>query len=215
MLWKSSSNIFCSVGDPDPCVLEPPGSGSVIQQFGSGSFDHQAKIVIKTLIPTVLWLLYDFLYLRKWCKCTFKECLSEKLSVLKVKDENIRIRIQINWSEARIRGYGSRSVPKCHGSKHHPLFCLYSTFCSAYKNLSRVQGCAKIRIQQDLRWYIGLESGNIVDPDKHAKQFIWDPQHWNPDPNPIPVLHNVQFTHSNFELRIRKCALKLFYRNQH
>ncbi len=35
------------------------GSGS-----GSGSFYHQAKIVRKTLIPTVLWLLSEFIYLK-------------------------------------------------------------------------------------------------------------------------------------------------------
>jgi hypothetical protein len=42
----------------DPDVLGPTGcaSGSVVQNYGSGSgsFQHQAKIVRKTLIPTVL-----------------------------------------------------------------------------------------------------------------------------------------------------------------
>jgi hypothetical protein len=33
--------------------------------YGSGSFYHQAKVVRKTLIPTVLLLLYDFLSLNK------------------------------------------------------------------------------------------------------------------------------------------------------
>ncbi len=37
---------------------------SVSQRYRSGSFYHQAKIVRKTLIPTVLWLLYDFLSLK-------------------------------------------------------------------------------------------------------------------------------------------------------
>jgi hypothetical protein len=36
----------------------PPGS--ICQRYGSGSFYHQAKIVRKTLIPTVLHLLLDF-----------------------------------------------------------------------------------------------------------------------------------------------------------
>jgi hypothetical protein len=40
--------------DPDPYVFGPPGSGSVSQRHGSGSLYHQAKIVRKTLIPTVL-----------------------------------------------------------------------------------------------------------------------------------------------------------------
>ncbi len=46
---------------PDPHVFGPPGSGSISQR--SGSFYHQAKIVRKTLISTVLWLLFDFLSL--------------------------------------------------------------------------------------------------------------------------------------------------------
>ncbi len=56
-----------NVTPSDPYVFGPPGSGSesVSQRYGSGSFYHQAKIVRKTLIPTVLWLLiFD-----KWCKC--------------------------------------------------------------------------------------------------------------------------------------------------
>jgi hypothetical protein len=41
--------------DPeDPYVFGPPGSGSVSQMYGSGSFCDEAKIVRKTLSPTVL-----------------------------------------------------------------------------------------------------------------------------------------------------------------
>ncbi len=36
------------------------GSGSVIYLYGSGSFYQQANKLRKTLISTVLWLLYDF-----------------------------------------------------------------------------------------------------------------------------------------------------------
>ncbi len=47
-----------SVADPDPRVFGPPGSGfrSISQRFGSGSgsFYHQAKIVRKTSISTLL-----------------------------------------------------------------------------------------------------------------------------------------------------------------
>jgi hypothetical protein len=57
--------------DPDPSdphVFGPPGSGSgsISQRYGSGSgsFYHQVKIVRKTLFPTALWLLFDFLSLK-------------------------------------------------------------------------------------------------------------------------------------------------------
>ncbi len=54
--------------DPsDPYVFGPPGSGSgsASQRYGSGygSF-YQGKIVRKTLIPTVLRLLFDLLSLK-------------------------------------------------------------------------------------------------------------------------------------------------------
>jgi hypothetical protein len=41
---------------PDPHVFGPPGSGSTSQSYGSGSgsFYHHAKIVRKTLTPTIL-----------------------------------------------------------------------------------------------------------------------------------------------------------------
>ncbi len=54
---------FGSVADPDlsdPCVFGPPGSGSIKQRYESGSFYHQEKMVRKTLIPAILWLLFDF-----------------------------------------------------------------------------------------------------------------------------------------------------------
>ncbi len=62
--------------DPDPLdlyVFWPSGSGCNSQRCGSRSFHHQAKIVRKTLIPTVLRLLFDFFFIfEKWCKWTFK-----------------------------------------------------------------------------------------------------------------------------------------------
>jgi hypothetical protein len=46
-----------SVADPDPHVFGPPGSGAISQTqrygSGSGSIYHQAKVVRKTLIPTI------------------------------------------------------------------------------------------------------------------------------------------------------------------
>ncbi len=58
--------VLQGVADPDPYVFGAPGSGSgsISQRHGSGSFYHQAKIVRKILISTVLRLLYDFLSLK-------------------------------------------------------------------------------------------------------------------------------------------------------
>jgi hypothetical protein len=50
-----ASFVVSSVADPgpsDPYVFGPPGSGSICQRYGSGSFYHKAKLVRKTLIPT-------------------------------------------------------------------------------------------------------------------------------------------------------------------
>jgi hypothetical protein len=48
--------VLHSVADlyPDPYVFGPPGSRSISQRYGSESLYHQAKIVRKTLISTVL-----------------------------------------------------------------------------------------------------------------------------------------------------------------
>jgi hypothetical protein len=46
------TKIQCS-GSGSICFWAP-GSVSIIQRYGSGSFYQQAKIVSKTLIPTVL-----------------------------------------------------------------------------------------------------------------------------------------------------------------
>jgi hypothetical protein len=45
---------------------------------GSGSFYNQAKIVRKTLIPTVLGLLYDFLSLKNYVKVASKSNNKQK-----------------------------------------------------------------------------------------------------------------------------------------
>ncbi len=52
-------------------------AGSFSLSYESGSFYHQAKIVRKNLIPTVLWLLYDF-YLRKIMKMFHQKVISRK-----------------------------------------------------------------------------------------------------------------------------------------
>ncbi len=81
---------------------------------------------------TSFWL---FIF-EKWCKSTFKKYYAEKLflnsffvAILKVNDENRRIRIRIPIRiqiliRAWIRGSGSGSTPKCHGSGTLPIGAL-------------------------------------------------------------------------------------------
>jgi hypothetical protein len=78
-----------SVPDPPyPYVFGPPGSGSTSQRhvFGSGSFFHKAQMVRKTLIPTVLRLLLDFLSLKNYVNVQYlqkvisRKTLNKKLA---------------------------------------------------------------------------------------------------------------------------------------
>ncbi len=84
----SSSIAF--LRDVDP-AFGPSGSGSVSQRYRSRSFYHQAKIVRKPLITTVLWLLHDFLSLKNDVNVHSKSNKQKNFClVLKVTDENSR-----------------------------------------------------------------------------------------------------------------------------
>jgi hypothetical protein len=75
------------------CFWAPgSGSGSVSQRYGSGFFYHQAKIVSKTLIPTVLCLPYDFLSLKIYVNVAsesnkIKKQIRKKFFLVKVTDK--------------------------------------------------------------------------------------------------------------------------------
>ncbi len=80
---RGQNNLFerqlqlVSRNQSDPYVFGPPGSGPdpFSQRYGSasGSFYHQAKIVRKkTLILTVLWLLFGILSLKNYVTVTSK-----------------------------------------------------------------------------------------------------------------------------------------------
>ncbi len=110
-------SVYSGVADPDldpdlnpdssdPYIFGPPGSGSgpINQRYGSGSgsFYHQAKIVRKILIPTVLWLLFDFLSLKNDVNIPSKSNKQKNFFLnlfcvgnLMVNGENSRIRIRI------------------------------------------------------------------------------------------------------------------------
>ena len=64
---RNRASVGISVADPNPDVcIGSPGSGSrsISKGYGSGSFYHHAINCRKTLIPTVLRLLFDFLSLK-------------------------------------------------------------------------------------------------------------------------------------------------------
>ncbi len=120
-----------SVADPNPDPsdshvfgLPGSGSGSSSQRYGSGagSFYHQAKIVRKTLIPTVLWLLFDFLSLKNDLNVPLKsnkQKTSQKISFL-LAFWRLMTKIKGSWSRSGFfsQGHGSADPDptKCHGS---------------------------------------------------------------------------------------------------
>jgi hypothetical protein len=77
--------MFLGVPDPDPLVRGTDPDPAL---------EHQAKIVRKTLIPTVLWLLYDFLSLRQDVNLASKSNKQKQiicschLAIMKVTEEN-------------------------------------------------------------------------------------------------------------------------------
>jgi hypothetical protein len=88
---------------PDLYVFGPPGSGSVSHKYGSSSgsrsFHHQAKIVRKTLISSVLFLPYDFLPLFRlhiWIRMFWG--VPDPHPDPLVRGTNPRIRIRTNMS---------------------------------------------------------------------------------------------------------------------
>jgi hypothetical protein len=68
-----------SVADPDPNPDPDPPDPHVFGPPVSGSFYHIAKLVRKTLIPTVLRLLFDFLSLKNDVNVASKSNKQKKL----------------------------------------------------------------------------------------------------------------------------------------
>jgi ssDNA-binding Zn-finger/Zn-ribbon topoisomerase 1 len=91
-----------------PDLQSASGSVSHKHGSGSGSFLHQAKIVKKTLISTILWLIYDF--------SSLKNDVNVPVFWIRIW---IRIRIFLSIPGpygSAVRILASGSVPKCHGS---------------------------------------------------------------------------------------------------
>ncbi len=96
--------------------------GSISQRYGSGSesFDQQAKIVRKTLIPTALWLLFDFLscknYVNVPSKSNHQKNFLTKISFLLA---SWRSMTKIAGSgSASGSGFESGSISQRHGSAY-------------------------------------------------------------------------------------------------
>jgi hypothetical protein len=112
------SHMFLGLPDPDPDALV---RGVDPIRILLSSFYHQAR---KTLILTILGLLLDFLSLKNDVNVHSKSNKQKTflkqffVCILRINDENsrIRIRVRMQLSEAWIRGSGSASTPKCHGS---------------------------------------------------------------------------------------------------
>jgi hypothetical protein len=155
--------LFLGLPDPDPLVR---GTDPVLHDFRSRSFQYHAKIVRKTLIPTVLWLRYDFLSLKNdlivASKCNNPKNLNNFFAaVLKVTDFNSRIWSRI-WSRIRIQSeFGSDcqrcgSVPNWHGST--TLFLIRKTLCNViyipYRKLMswRIRRCQMTTDCSAVRW---------------------------------------------------------------
>ncbi len=118
---------------PDPHVCGPAGSGSISQRYGSGSgsgsFYNKAKIVRKTLIPTVSWLLLDFLSLKNYVNVTSKSTVPNKQKNFFSKNWVLFCwNLEVQWRkyqdqdpnpDSLVRGIDPRilgSTPKSHGS---------------------------------------------------------------------------------------------------
>ncbi len=103
MLPSLFSRFFqcCGSGSVGPYIFGRPGSGSV-------SFYHQAKIVRKILIPTVLLLLFDFLSLKKDVNVPSK----------RNKQKNLISFLLASWRSmtTKIGGSTSGSISQSHGS---------------------------------------------------------------------------------------------------
>ncbi len=103
--WLFDQKIATSVAYPDPNPDLDPPDPHVFGPLGSGSFYHQAKIVRKTLIATILWLFLTFYVL---CKCRGVPSKSNK-------QNSFFFFFGASWrSMTKIAGSGS--TPKCHGS---------------------------------------------------------------------------------------------------
>ncbi len=97
---------FRQVSDPDPLGLPDPDPDPLVRDTDTDPDPSitQAKIVRKTLIPTVLWLLYDFLSLKKDANVPSKSSNQKTIFLTSLR------------SLTNIAGSGSGSISHRYGS---------------------------------------------------------------------------------------------------
>ncbi len=81
------------------------GSGFICQKYGSGSFYNQAKIVRKTSLTIVLWLLYVFLSLENDVNVLVPWKSNQQKNFIKIKYTIFCCRHKCHW-----RNYGSATL---------------------------------------------------------------------------------------------------------
>ncbi len=171
ILYPASPLPMClfynSVPDPsDPHVFGPPGSGSFSQRYGSGYFHHPAKIVSKTLIPTVFWLSFDFLSLKNDVNVPSKSN--------KQKNFFLNSFLLVSWrSMKKIAGSGSisprlwsGSVPKWYGS----AYCLYQIKIHTQDQRYSSPRAAVLERGADLV-IVGRGISGALDPTAEAERY--------------------------------------------
>ncbi len=130
--------------------------------YGSGSFCNQAKIVRKTLIPTVSWLLYDFLSLKNNVNVVSKgnkPKIHFLVVMLKIIDENTE-------SGSVSQRYGSRgSGPKSHGSATLIKMCHRLWILSAHTEGLKLIFFYIVNMNRDKEgWKCGKGKGSDLCP---------------------------------------------------
>jgi hypothetical protein len=88
--------LYSTILHQDLYVFGPPGFGSGIYLYGFGSFHQQGQKWRKTLMCPVLWILYDFLFLKNDVNVILKR--NKLRNFVTGTDSEIRIRIRTKMS---------------------------------------------------------------------------------------------------------------------
>jgi hypothetical protein len=128
-IQRTSSSVADPDPNPDPQVFRPPGSGSISQRYGSGSFHHYAKIIRKPLISTV-FLLFYFLSLKN----------------------DVNVPSKSNMQKNRI----SFLIPYLRSQTHisESLFGVRDSGTGMGKNPDQVSGVNTLVLQHRLEWSV-------------------------------------------------------------